>query len=328
MLADGGHQIGSLIDGRIREGLFEIIKSRLIITNLAKAGGECTVGASYLIDIAVMFEKIECRLCEIASQHIVVDPIRIEELHRWQVVFDKPFTVFWLHQVLRECLEGIGGEEGHIGMTCQQEAAHQMVKLLLVDLLLGALGDDAASSDVIHIVEILGRIAQHLVGMDTLKSLDALALKTNIIIIGGIDNRILRLGIEQTTPIVLREQLALFVDTSYGLISQLAKLMELTIARTSLTETHLLHIGYELLHLIVGSLNGFVEELFGLIILHTDDMDEGKVVESLCPTRLITFRQVASTSCVNFSRIEVAIMIGIGLGIQLVDGLPIRARTC
>ena len=328
MLADGGHQIGSLIDGRIREGLFEIIKSRLIITNLAITGGERTVGTSYLIDIAIMLEKIECRLCEIASQHIVVDPIRIKELHRWQVVFDKPFTVFWLHQVLRECLEGIGGEEGHIGMTCQQEAAHQVVKLLLVDLLLRALGNDAASSDVIHIVEILGRVAQHLIGMNALKSLDALTLETNIIIIGGIDNRILCLSIEQTTPIVLREQLALFVDTSYGLVSQLAILMELTIARTALTETHLLHIGYELLYLIVGSLDGFVEEMFGLIILHTDDMDEGEVVESLCPTRMITFRQVASTSCVNFCRIEIAIMIGIRLGIQLVDGLPIRARTC
>ena len=104
--------------------------------------------------------------------------------------------------------------------------------------------------------------------------------------------------------------------------------MELTIARTTLTEAHLLHIGDELLHLIIGGLDGFVEKLSSLIVLHTDDVDEGEVVECLCPTRRITIRQVASTSCVDFCRIEVAIMIGIGLGIQLVDGLPIRARTC
>jgi hypothetical protein len=163
--------------------------------------------------------------------------------------------------------------------------------------------------------------------MDALKCLDALTLETYIIIIGGVDNRILCFGIKQTMPVMLGEQLTLFVDTKDGLISQLTILVELTIARTTLAETHLLHIGYELLHLIVGSLYGFVEEFFSLIILHTDDMDEGEVVESLCPPRLITYRQVASTSCVNFSRIEVAIMIGIRLGIQFVDSLPIWART-
>ena len=226
-----------------------------------------------------------------------------------------------------ERLEGIGREERHIGMARQEEAAHQMVELLLVDLLLGTLGDDAASTYIIHIIKVLGRVAHHLVGMDAPQGINTLALETYIIIIGGIDDGVLRLGIEQTALVMGREQRALFIDATDGLISQLTILVELAIARTALTESHLLNIGDELLHLVIGSLNGFVKELFGLIILHTDDVDEGEVIQGLCPTRRITIRQVASTSCVDFSRIEVAIMIGIGLGVQLVDGLPIRART-
>ena len=202
-----------------------------------------------------------------------------------------------------------------------------MVELLLDNLLLRPLSDDAARTYIIHIIKVLGRIAQHLAGMDAPQGLDALTLESYIIIIGGIDDGVLRLGIEQAVLIVGREQRALFIDAKDGLISQLAILMELTIARTTLTEAHLLHIGDELLHLVIGGLDDFIKELFSLIILHTDDVDEGEVVKGLCPTRRITIRQVASTSCVDFSRIEVAVMIGIGLGIQLVDGLPIRART-
>ena len=43
------------------------------------------------------------------------------------------------------------------------------------------------------------------------------------------------------------------MDTAEGTIGQSTKLMELTIARTALTETHLLDIGNQQLKLVVGS---------------------------------------------------------------------------
>ena len=42
--------------------------------------------------------------------------------------------------------------------------------------------------------------------------------------------------------------------------------MKLTIARTSLTKSHLLYVSYQLLQLIVCSLNSFVQLLFCHVI--------------------------------------------------------------
>ena len=99
--------------------------------------------------------------------------------------------------MLGEGLKGIGGEEGVVTLSGDEEAAHQVVELLLVDLLLGALRDDATRTDVIEPVEQLGGVALHLVGVDGVESLDGLFLQTHVIIIGGVDDGVLALGIVQ-----------------------------------------------------------------------------------------------------------------------------------
>ena len=97
--------------------------------------------------------------------------------------------------MLGESLKGVGGEEGVVALSGDEEAAHQVVELLLVDLLLCALGDDASRADVIEPVEQLGGVALHLVRVDGVEGLDGLFLQTHIIIIGGVDDGVFALGI-------------------------------------------------------------------------------------------------------------------------------------
>ena len=72
-----------------------------------------------------------------------------------------------------------------------------MVELQLVDILLGALCQYAASTNVVEVVQILCRIALYLVGVNLSQGLYRLSLKTYIIIIGGVDNGVLCFCIEQ-----------------------------------------------------------------------------------------------------------------------------------
>ena len=100
--------------------------------------------------------------------------------------------------------------------------------------------------------------------------------------------------------------------------------MELSIAGTSLTETHLLDIGNEDLYLVVGDLRHLVEQTFGFVVFHLHDMYESQIVECLCPTRMIICRQVIRLPGKMLRTVDVFVMIGIRKGIQLVHRLPIR----
>ena len=144
--------------------------------------------------------------------------------------------------MLGERLQSIGSEIRIVALTRNHEATQQMVELLLVDLLLRALGKDAASADVIEIIEVLRCVALYFIGVDGLQSLNRLPLKTDIIIIGGVDDGVLRLGIEHAVAVFVGEQFALFVDTVQHTVSLFTVFMELTVAGPALTEAHLLNI--------------------------------------------------------------------------------------
>ena len=186
-----------------------------------------------------------------------------------------------------------------------------MVELLLVDLVLRTLRDDAACTDVIQVVQILGRITLHLVGIDGVQSLNGLSLQTHIIIIGGIDDGIFRLGIEQTTGIPLRKGLYVLIDTVHGTACQLTELMELAVSGTTLAETHLLDIGDEEFHLVIRSLYHLGQQFFSLVVFHPCDMDECQIVEGLSPTRRIMSRQIKSLLGKVPGTVDISIVKGI-----------------
>ena len=274
-----------------------------------------------------MFENSECILCQPSCQHLLVNTLRVDEFHRRQVVCEQLTTVVRVHQVLGEGLKRVGCEEGVVSLTGQKEAAHEVVELQLVDLPLRALGDDAARTDVIQVVEHLGGVALHFVGVDDAQGLDTLVLQAYIIIIGGVDNGIFTLCIAQPALLTWGEEVTLLVDTTQGLIGKLTVLMELAVTGSALAEAHLLHMGHHALHLVVARLKHLVQPLISLIILHPGDTDKGLIITSLRPTLAITVAQVISPGTVIQRRVEVAVMIIIGEGIQLVDIVPIRTRT-
>ena len=152
LLTDRGHQVGGLVDERIGEGLLEVIEGTFVVAYLTETGCERSVGTGYLIDIAVLFEDIQRVLGQPACQHILVHVLGIDEFQGGQVVGQQLSAAGVVHQVFRQGLEGVGRKKRIVGLTGHEEAAHQPVKLLLVDLLLGALGDDAAGTNIIEIV--------------------------------------------------------------------------------------------------------------------------------------------------------------------------------
>ena len=294
LFADRSHQVGSLVDRRVRECLFEIVKCRLIVAYLSEAGSQRTISTSNLIDIAIAFEEIEGILCEVASKHILAHPFGIhligqsiglgKELHGRHIVTNQLMAILGHHEMFGKSLNGISSEIGIIGPSCQEETAHQMVELLLVDLLLGSLSDDATRPDVIEIVQELCRIADDLIGINRLQGINRLSLETYIIIIGGVDNGVFGLCIEQHPSVALREQRLIFLDTHHGQIGQFTILMELPVTRTSLTETHLLDIGHQELELVISNGRHLVEQAVGPIVLHPDDAGKSHMIECLCLT--------------------------------------------
>ena len=214
LFTDTRHQVGCLVDDGIGECLFQIEKCGLVIANLTETRGQRTIGTCNLIDIAILHEERKCTLSQPAREHLLLYPFRINKLHGREIVVDQLPTIVLVHQMLRESLQRLGGKIGHPCPTGCQKTAHEGIELLLVDVLLSALGDDATCSDIIEVVQILGCVTLYLVRVDLFQCLDGLTLQSHIIIIGGVDDGIFRLGIAQDTLIAFGKQVTLLVNTT------------------------------------------------------------------------------------------------------------------
>ena len=99
LFTDTCHQVGSLINDRVRKCLLQIIEGRLVIAYLTITGCQCTIGARYLIHITILFEEIKCILSQPSCQHVVIDALRVDELHGRHIVLHQTSTEVGLHQV-------------------------------------------------------------------------------------------------------------------------------------------------------------------------------------------------------------------------------------
>ena len=129
--------------------MLKIIKSRPIVAYLAIARGQSTICSGYLIYIAITLKYTQSVICQKNRQHLIIDTYRIDKLHCREIILSKLLAVFRIHQMLRKCLKSIGCEIRIIPLTRREETTHQLVKLLLVYLLLGALSDNAACTYII-----------------------------------------------------------------------------------------------------------------------------------------------------------------------------------
>ena len=195
----------------------------MIVAHGMIARRQRTVGSGYLIHIAILLEQ----------------PQRLLGL---------PYVT----RMVGQCLLGLCHEIDIPATLGNNQTTRQVVHLLLVYLLGRSLRQDASGTDVIKIVQILGRIVAHLVGVQLADGLHRLALQTHIIIIGGSDNGHLRLRIQQSAALVFVQLVALFVDALQGVDRFLAVFVKLAVTATTLAEAHLLDVAHQQLHLIVG----------------------------------------------------------------------------
>ena len=251
LLADRGHEVGGLIDGGVGERLVQMFKSHFVIADGMIAGGQRSMGAGNLIDVTIVLEEQQGLFCQFHVAGMVGQ------------------------RLLGLCLEiGIVVSQGNI------QAARQTIHLLLIDFLLAAVGDDATSAHVVEVIKELSRVAAHLIRVDSHKGVDGLALEAYIIIIGGIDDAELRLGIAQTLLLAGVELVALLVDTFHTGHGTLAEIVEVLVARTALTQTHLLDVTYQEFQLVVSHLGNLVQIILCGLIIHPDHLDKGQVVQS------------------------------------------------
>ena len=275
LLIDAGHEVGRLHYGGIGQRLVQIVECRLIVANGSAAGGQRAIGTRRLIDVAIVLEHLQ-RLSGQADGHVTVSAtIGTDQRQGHVAAFGGG------NDMLGYTLQGIGHEVGIVATQGYLVTAQQMVHLLTVNLLGAAFGNDTSGADVVQIVQKLRRIALDGFGVDGFQRLCRLLLQAYIIIIGGGDNGQLRLAVEQSPPLAVVEYMALFVDAAQGGKGFLAVVVKILVARLSLAESHLLHIAYKQLQLVVGLLWYQVQQIFRRLIVHLGHVGEGQVVMRL-----------------------------------------------
>ena len=212
LLTDTGHKVRSLVDGSVRQCLLKVIQRLQVVTQGMVARGQRTVRTGYLVDITVVGKE--------------------------------PERLFGQLQVLGmfgNGLLGVGLKIGVAEARGDAETAVQEVHLLVIDVFGGAVSDDAPGTDVIQVVQVLGRVVPHLVGIDGQEGFHRLALQAHVVVIGGVDNGQLRLGIGQPLKEPGRQGGALLVDALQMVKGTLAVFIESTVVAPALAETHLLN---------------------------------------------------------------------------------------
>ena len=163
-------------------------------------------------------------------------------------------------------------------------------------------------------------------GIDGIESRRRLGKQTYIIIIGGTDDGILRRGVGHAAQQTGIECRFLFLDAIETLLSTLAVVVELTVARHSLTEAHLLDVGNKQFHLIICNRRDDTQEGVGTGIIHAHYVNKGYVIICLGTTIVIDVERKHLMRIVE-GGIEIAVMIGVGNIVQPVRLASILVRT-
>ena len=151
------------------------------------ARSQRSISTCYLIDVTIAREDVKGLLRQIYGQHIVADAIRIQEFHGWQVVGNQLLTSLWVHEVFRQCFQGVGFKVWIVILTSHEQAAHQEIILLLVDVCLCSFSNNTACTNIIEIVEHLNRISLNVnILIYPLNSLDRLSFQSNVIVVSAL----------------------------------------------------------------------------------------------------------------------------------------------
>ena len=211
LFADTGHEVGCLVDERVRQCQLQMLEGSFVIALGTVAGGERTIGSRYLIHVAIILKQHQRFLCHPYCQLVtILQPFRI---HHCQATIREFLVGLCRCQVFGNSFQGVGLEIGIVTALGYLEATQQAVHLLLIDVCCRAVGQDSTCPYVVEIVQELCRVLFHVVSVDSHQGIYRLLLESYIIEIGGGDDGQFRLGIEQASLLMLAQQVAFLIDT-------------------------------------------------------------------------------------------------------------------
>ena len=130
------------------------------------AGSQRTIGTRYLINITIGFKQLK----RLFSQRDIT-------------------------RMVSQSLQCLRLEIGIVATVGNRQTALQTLYLVSTNLFGAAIGQHTSGTNVIKVVQILRRITTGNLCIHRLDSLHRLALQTDIIVVGGVDNSHLRLCI-------------------------------------------------------------------------------------------------------------------------------------
>ena len=187
MFANRGHKVGCLLYCFVPvQGILKADNGRPVVFNEPEALRQRTVCARCLVQIAVSTKQFERALGKVSRQQTVRHLVCIDVFHGRQVIGNEPFGVLLRLQVLAHGLQGVGFPKGIMISQGGHIAAQEILKLLLHDVFLRSLRDDATRTDVIIVGQQLRSVSSYFaIGVYLLKCLNALSFQAHIIEIGG-----------------------------------------------------------------------------------------------------------------------------------------------
>ena len=180
------------------ECMLQAIQGGKIIADVPIAGSQRAVAARYLIDIAVLLEDVQRTFGQVAGKQGIGVFLGIDEQHRRAVTVDQQVAALLDEEMFAHSLQGIGLPEDVAALEAALITTHQIIPLLLHDLVGRTFGKNTAGAYLVEVVQVLGRILLYRVLVNLLQGRDALRFESHVIIIGRSHDMELALGIDHT----------------------------------------------------------------------------------------------------------------------------------
>ena len=204
--------------------------------------------------------------------------------------------------MLAHALQGLGFEEGISMGQRKLVAAHKIGELHVVSGILRVFFHDAAGTDVVEVVQQLGRVSlDSAVWVNLLDGFNRLVSQSYVIEIGGADDVKVGFGIDNALSLMLIQTVHLFFDAIQARLGALAVVVEEFVLRFSLAETHVLNVGHEHLYEVIGLYA--VKQFVGPFVVHPPDVVESQIVQGFSSSCPIAVGQCQCPLCIVTRRV-------------------------
>ena len=163
LFTDTCHQVRGLEYALVLQRKLQVLQCGLVVSTGTIARSKCSIGTGNLVHVTVILEDIKRLFCQPNRQLLLVDALGIDELHARSVGLNQLASRLRVGKMLCQSLQGIRSKIRIVVTVGNLQATHQVIKLLLIDFLLGSRCDDSTGSNVIQVVEELCCVLFHLI---------------------------------------------------------------------------------------------------------------------------------------------------------------------